>query len=141
MTYSVSTCKAELTAITNKRKEYTTAKDKIKTAKGTCNTDVNRYAKTISKIKGDLLKMKKNNSFEGELAKQLTKEVSNFKKDLDLASKKADKLGTAADSQISKIDTKLTELSTSETTWNGRLATATATAAVAAAAAAATSSK
>jgi len=124
MVYSVAQCTEKLTAISTKKTDYNNAREKVKTAKETCSSDISSITTTVNKIKGDLLDMKKDNYFEGKLANKVTKDIASFKEDMDSAKDKAEKLTGAADSQIAEIDSKIADLDIDKELWDGRLASA-----------------
>ena len=128
MAYSVAECTNKINAIMKKIADYKVARSAVDTAKSNCQTLITGLKTEIDKITGDLNKVKKNDVFEGEMANILASRVPDFKKDITSLKKKADDIIAAAEGQISKIDSKITELDGDELTWRTRLAAAAAAA-------------
>ena len=124
--YSSLQCINRIDAAVIKQNEYKNALTSIKTAKGTCKSDAQKFATTVNKITGDMLKMKKKGSFEGEMANKLSTLVPSFRSDLITSKGKAEAIAIAADVQIAKINAKIVELQNEEALWRARLTQAAA---------------
>ena len=123
MAYSVAECVSKIQAIDTKKNQYDIAKNALITVKGNCQIKITGLQNSSKKINSGskLGKVKVENNFEGEMATTLAKRVASFYTETQEAETQAEAIMTAIDTQITRINTEKSKLSSEREVWKNRL--------------------
>ncbi len=109
----------QISNLESERTIYENAKTSVEQARTSCSNEKTAWETTVGRFSGK--EVKKTDVFEGEMANALETYVNDAKEENNNAITEAGNLVAGLDSQIDKIESKISQLSTQITNWRNQL--------------------